>query len=173
MQLPNGLPSPYYDRAGIVIYHADSRELLPLFEPASIDLTLTDPPYGVGMKYDDAYIDRKEGYEELVLDVFSASMRISKIVMITPGIRNIRLYPEPTWIISWAKPGSTRRSDLGGFNEWEPVLMFGKRRIYNDFVNLPDIANHSKETGDHPCPKPLKLGRWLIERGSDRGGGDT
>lgn len=34
---------PYYDHAGIVIYHGDCREILPTLEP--VDLVLTDPPY--------------------------------------------------------------------------------------------------------------------------------
>jgi DNA modification methylase len=42
----------YYqdERAGITIYHADSRELLPQIARGGvikIDLILTDPPYGV------------------------------------------------------------------------------------------------------------------------------
>ena len=35
---------PYYDHAGITIYHGDCREVLPELEP--VDLVLTDPPYG-------------------------------------------------------------------------------------------------------------------------------
>ena len=38
-----GLPVPYYDHAGITIYHGDCRPLLPHIEP--VDLVLTDPPY--------------------------------------------------------------------------------------------------------------------------------
>ena len=41
------LPNPYYDQDGITIYHADCRDILPLLEPGSVDLVLTDPPYGV------------------------------------------------------------------------------------------------------------------------------
>jgi site-specific DNA-methyltransferase (adenine-specific) len=37
---------PYYEHAGITIYHGDCREILPLLDSASIDLVLTDPPYG-------------------------------------------------------------------------------------------------------------------------------
>ena len=39
---------PYYqdDRAGITIYHGDCREILPTLAPGSVDLVLTDPPYG-------------------------------------------------------------------------------------------------------------------------------
>lgn len=38
------LPKPYYDHAGIVIYNADCREILPLLP--KVDLVLTSPPYG-------------------------------------------------------------------------------------------------------------------------------
>ena len=38
--------TPYYEHAGITIYHGDCREILPAMEPASVDLVLTDPPYG-------------------------------------------------------------------------------------------------------------------------------
>ena len=36
---------PYYEHAGITIYHGDCREVLPTLLP--VDLVLTDPPYGV------------------------------------------------------------------------------------------------------------------------------
>ncbi len=39
------LPKPYYDEAGITIYHGDCREILPHLQ--KVDLVLTDPPYGV------------------------------------------------------------------------------------------------------------------------------
>ena len=35
---------PYYEHAGITIYHGDCREILPL---VSFDVLVTDPPYGV------------------------------------------------------------------------------------------------------------------------------
>jgi site-specific DNA-methyltransferase (adenine-specific) len=37
---------PYYEHAGITIYHGDCREILPTLEPASVDMMWTDPPYG-------------------------------------------------------------------------------------------------------------------------------
>lgn len=39
------MAKPYYEHAGITIYHGDCRELLPGLE--SVDLLLTDPPYGI------------------------------------------------------------------------------------------------------------------------------
>lgn len=37
---------PYYEHAGITIYHGDCREILPTLPKC--DLLLTDPPYGIG-----------------------------------------------------------------------------------------------------------------------------
>ena len=39
--------TPYYERDGISIVHADCRDIIPLIEPSTVDLVLTDPPYGV------------------------------------------------------------------------------------------------------------------------------
>jgi len=39
---------PFYDKDGIQIYCGDCREILPTLE--SVDLVLTDPPYGIGLK---------------------------------------------------------------------------------------------------------------------------
>ena len=40
--------TPYYEHAGITIYHGDAREYLPL---VTGDVIVTDPPYGVGESY--------------------------------------------------------------------------------------------------------------------------
>lgn len=37
---------PYYDHAGITIFHGDCRDVLPTLPPRSFDLLLADPPYG-------------------------------------------------------------------------------------------------------------------------------
>lgn len=37
---------PYYDHAGITIYHGDCRDILPTIPAGSVDLVLADPPYG-------------------------------------------------------------------------------------------------------------------------------
>lgn len=38
---------PYYEHAGIQIFHGDCREILPQIEP--VDLIVTDPPYGLSL----------------------------------------------------------------------------------------------------------------------------
>lgn len=39
------VPQPYYDHAGIKIFHADCREVFPLLEP--MEIIVSDPPYGI------------------------------------------------------------------------------------------------------------------------------
>lgn len=43
------MATPYYDHAGITIYHGDCREVLPMIGSASVGLLLTDPPYGINL----------------------------------------------------------------------------------------------------------------------------
>ena len=44
LELPD---KPYYQDDAVVIYNADCRDILPLIPDKSIDLVLTDPPYGI------------------------------------------------------------------------------------------------------------------------------
>ncbi len=37
---------PYYEQDGITIYHGDCREIMPTLAASSIDMVMTDPPYG-------------------------------------------------------------------------------------------------------------------------------
>lgn len=164
--------TPYYDEDGITIYHGDCREVLPRLETCSAELGFADPPYGVDFSYAGAYRDTGgDDYARWMEETATELLRVCSLTLVTPGIRNVSLWPKPTWMLCWAKPGSTRRSDLGGFNEWEPVLMYGKRRLYHDLKVLPTVSNLSKsEVGNHPCPKPLRLLTWLVSECSNPGG---
>ncbi len=156
--------TPYYEDDSCTIYHGDCRDVLP---GLTADLVFADPPYGVGLKYGGSYVDTNRSFTGELNVLLCAC---APLVLVTPGIRNLWTWPAPTWVLCWGKPGSTRRSDLGGFNEWEPVLVYGKRRVYNDFLRLPDGANHADGATDgHPCPKPMALLRWLVEKWSDSG----
>jgi DNA modification methylase len=38
---------PYFEQGGVVIYHGRADDVLPTLAPSSVDLIVTDPPYGV------------------------------------------------------------------------------------------------------------------------------
>ena len=141
--------TPYYSDDLVTIYHGDCREVMP-----EADVVLTDPPYGVSKaKWDDdipdmAWLDRARSF--------------ASIVAFTPGLRPLFRYPSPDWIIAWARPASTQANGLGGINNWEPVLVYGRRPLRTDLVTLSH-PGRTNETGDHPTPKPLDLYRRLAE----------
>lgn len=145
----------------------DARELAKRIPGGCARLAFADPPYWVGFDYGHT-TDEQMDYIDPVWLV-SEMKRIASIVCITPGIANERDYPKPDWILGWFKFGSTRRSAFGGFNCWEPVLVYGElsRRPWQDAINLPDAQNHSKDT-NHKCPKPTALLSWLISELTER-----
>jgi len=152
--------APYYQDAYVTLYHGSSVDMLPHdYAPESV---VTDPPYGVGFKYD-SYEDTPENFDAIrqLLTRLAANAGQMALMM---SMRQLWSMPKPKWMLCWAKPGSCRRSSIGGFSEWEPVLLYGKGwKIANDLKILPVCVNHSKDAAkDHPCPKPEKLMTWIV-----------
>jgi site-specific DNA-methyltransferase (adenine-specific) len=149
----------YYEDKYVKLYHGNSLEMLDGYEPDSV---VTDPPYGVGLKYA-SYVDTPENWL-IIKAMVTGLIDRAKQVALMIGQRQAWEMPKPKWMLCWAKPGSCRRSDLGGFNEWEPVLLYGKwRKVNNDLKWLPNCNNyHTDAAADHPCPKPIKLMTWLV-----------
>ena len=117
-----GLPKPYYqdDRAGITIYNADCREILPNLD--IVDLILTDPPYGLGFEYI-SYKDTERNLFELINSSFHL-MKFDRAA-ISCGITNYHLWPKADWICAatWDTTGSYGKC---GVSQWFPVLFYGK-----------------------------------------------
>jgi hypothetical protein len=156
------LPKPYYDKDGITIYHADCREILPFVEA---DLVLTDPPYNVGMQYKSHY-DRRDDYRDWCAEWFHLCPR--PLVM-TPGTVNLFMWhgiEPPTWVCAWLKPNQASPSRIGGFNVWEPILVYGKLpgRVGHDaWRDIIPTSDRCKEF-DHPCPKDFKAWLGILHR---------
>lgn len=180
------LPEPYYSRDGITIYCADCREILPLLEPKSIDLVLTDPPYGVGystgyrknvarsstrLKYDLATSplmnDTAAMIGPLMNDTaamywFAAPERLDDVM---PVVRSIG---ELTNVLVWDK-GNCTAGDLDTTygEQWEAVLYVRKSRLALIGGRDRDILRFSRgNTADyhHPTQKPIELIRYLAGR---------
>jgi site-specific DNA-methyltransferase (adenine-specific) len=82
---------PYYDHAGITIYHGDCRDVLPTLGMA--DLILTDPPYGVSSS--GAVHDRGKGKGKRSFDFFAGDSNweaMNTLVAIAIGEMLCHLY---------------------------------------------------------------------------------
>ncbi|MCK4258060.1 MAG: hypothetical protein KAX49_03730 [Halanaerobiales bacterium] len=155
------------------IINGDSLEIIQNIPDDSIDFIFTDPPYNVGKVYD-KYGDNLNNTEYLnwSLKWFSECNRISKCIVFTPGIYNLKMWiniKEPLWILAWILKNGMSRNRLRGFINWEPVLVYGKikKRIFQDIYYAP--LTNQKNIGTHPSPKPLRLFYDLIKDFTEEG----
>lgn len=155
----------------IELINGDCLEVMRGMDDNSVDLVLTDPPYGVGLEYN-SYKDTIENWKELFLEFVPLAKRISSMV-IMPSCQ-IKLlefiydnYP-PDWLICWHK-GSPGTASYIGFNDWEPLLVYGKIQgvSMHDYFSV----NNNEKMGNygHPCPKPILWSKWLISRATKEG----
>jgi site-specific DNA-methyltransferase (adenine-specific) len=152
---------PYYEQDGIQIYHGDCRDVLPTLPP--VDLVLTDPPYGVGFEYlsHDDSLDKWRGLMAALVPWIrgNASMGILPSCQINQLAWIYANYP-PDWLMCWYK-GSPGHVAYIGFNDWEPLLVYGKIKglqMHDYFYAQPETPN------GHPCPKPLRWAKFILSR---------
>ena len=149
---------PYYNHAGITIYHGDCRDILPHLEP--VDLVLTDPPYGCGKAdWDDNFP------KWFVVEAF----KCSQTVCIMPGLWALpdcleAMGSRYKWIIAgYNKNGMTHGAI--GYNNWIPAVCGGV--IKNGGQDAHSFTIGSEPQFPHPSQKPLKFMRFLIVRLSE------
>ena len=175
---------PYYDHAGITIYHADCREVWPTL--GRFDLLLTDPPYGVSgnqktkacnreggqkNKYS-SFVDSFEYVRDIVIPIVDKAMNCCVRAIITPGNVCFTLYPRPSSFGCIWQPCSVGLQPWGRADS-QPILYYGKSPYGGK--SLPSqkcsfvLYNAHPNKFNHPCPKPIKLWRQLLKSGSKRG----
>ena len=154
------LPTPYYDRDGITIYHGDCRDILPLLEPGSVDLVLTDPNYGHGKRWQGGTWGAAEMYRDA--EAWDAERTDDTTIRqavergrdaIVWGGNYFSLPPSRCWL-AWTK--AERMATLADFElAWtsydKPSKRFECRR------------NPQNGKRMHPTQKPIGLIRWCLE----------
>lgn len=183
---------PYYDSGGITLYHADGRDVD--LEPASVDLLLTDPPYGQefrgqGTKTSKANV-RGDGARQ--------GMRIARTVIaaVYPALRDDahglvfchwESWPDfydslsPVFtvrnaLIWWKDRGGMGDTQLEYARDYEIILYGSKMRIGRPILGkrlgavISGIPPISSADRIHPVEKPVRLLTHLISRHCPPGG---
>ncbi len=131
------------------------------------DCVITDPPYANMTEYD-SYVDSRENLKTLIDLVMPYLLRLAPRVIITPGVGNMFLYPEPIWTLAWVNPAGVGSSSWG-FTCWQPILAYDKDPFLQDNKGRRPDTFFQKRTeraddNPHPCPKPYNVMRWIVER---------
>lgn len=162
---------PYYQEGKpgkeLIIYHGDFRTVLP--ELGIFDLVLTDPPYGVGLEYN-GYHDTEYNLINTIIAYLPLILRSGVVTLLTPGTKNMKLYPSPDWIISWHY-GMSFKIGAWGNCSWQPVFCYGRDPYLRELKGPRADAIIDQDTStraDHPCPKPIRFWKWLLKRGASR-----
>ena len=173
---------------GITLVHGDCREVLPCLQDASVDLALSDPPYGVA--YETARRSRSDKLRVPVANDESLAVMAKAWPDVMRCLRDDRhwyVFASPRMIhealpivgtakhtLCWDKGDRGTVGDLEcGFGEaWEAILYGMKgRRPLNGSRPRTVIRFDWSSTMDplHPTVKPVPLLRKLIEWSTSEG----
>lgn len=147
----------YYSHDGITIYHGDCREVLPKLE--GVDLVLTDPPYGVGLKYGQMVNDSPETHFEWFIPFIQVMKQAAPNVVFTHRQAALKHITDWDWLAVWQKPLALGFSQKGWLNHWEPIFVYGKpdNGVGKRPANYDVFSYNPVKPNGHPAPKPIKL----------------
>ena len=152
---------PYYEHAGITIYHGDCRDILPALP--MVDLVLTDPPYGIGrdgQKMSTGGHGGRKAYDfggwdstRPDADVFGLLLKAGLSHVIWGGNYFADLLPPRSGWLVWDKGQRIKQSDgeLAWTSEDRALRIYELNRV----ALMMDGA-------EHPTQKPVALIRWCI-----------
>jgi site-specific DNA-methyltransferase (adenine-specific) len=183
---------PYYEHAGITIYHGDCREVLPSLEVGSCELSITSPPYNVGLQYesydDNLSEDEFQRFckEWLNLLFYSLSTQSRFYAVVSDRMlwwfRNSAEQSGFTWaqLLVWCKPNLASGrigGDWNSMSEWILLFRKGKRSPMLNGIDSASVNTHNwmvipspqsnwngQEQKQHIAQWPVELPMKLIGR---------
>lgn len=162
---------PYYEHAGITIYHGDCREVLPTL--ATAELLLTDPPYGIGQAagmggggYDGfgksakrspkIYVGNWDG-ERPSEDAFLACLAAADKAIVWGGNYFADFLPQSTKWLVWDKQ-QTMPTYSDAELAWTNLSGNSVKMFRQCGAGLMSV----EKARFHPTQKPLALMKWCI-----------
>jgi site-specific DNA-methyltransferase (adenine-specific) len=153
---------PYYEHAGITIYHGDCRDFF-ADNDARFDVVLTDPPYGIARVWKGGFKngwqkcstqseERNEWDKEAPpVELWPTILKVATQVIVWGG-NYFPLPPSRGWLV-WVKPErnfSLSEAELA----WTSI---------DTVIRVYEAVRHI-ENREHPTEKPVDLMRWCLNK---------
>jgi len=159
------------------IYHGDCLDLMKDIPDKSIDLVLTDPPYGIGecgaknhsrggIAESKKYTPKDWDFEKPNKKYFDEIQRISKNQIIFGGNYFADMLPPSSCWLVWDKDNSGDFADCELC--WTSFKSAVRKFKFRWNGMLQEDMKH-KEIREHPTQKPAKLIEQIINKYSDEG----
>ena len=174
---------PYYEHAGITIYHGDCREAMAMFSGSVwFGSLITDPPYGIDIGDADqrggehglakgayaSYLDSYDNYMRVVVPSIETALKLCKRGAVFSGPHFHEL-PKPSALGGVHCPAGSGRSSWG-YKTFLPVLLYGQDPDLNKGAKATSITStEAAPSNGHPCPKPDGWMRWIVGLASAAG----
>lgn len=161
---------PYYEHAGITIYHGDCREILPSLPKC--DLLLTDPPYGID--FDTDYRRFTYGFDVERKNrpaVFGDSKPFDPTPFLAVGKKQV----------IWGANCFSNRLPLGSWLVWDKRFKNGEAFLADaeaawlnsgHGIYLYSVTQQGcirPEAIEHPTQKPVAVMEWCINKANQNG----
>jgi len=164
----------------IQLYHGGCLEVMKTLPDGCVDAIITDPPYGIGFKYDE-YDDISEGYGKWLWDVLSlaeSKCTPGSPVFVWQAMLNIRKFTEwfpREWRIFAACKNWVQMRPTAMQYSYDPVVVwwipgdkpYSAKTLSRDFFVANTSPSSHKGLNDvkgHPCPRPLDLMLHVVDQ---------
>ena len=168
-----------YERGPVKLVLADCLEWLPTLEAGSVDAVVTDPPFGIGFKYE-SHDDTPENYGPWIWSVIEKceSMCSSGApVFVWQTMKNCRMFHEwfpRDWRIFAAAKNFVQMRPTAMQYSFDPVVVWwteGKpwasgtaSRDFHIANTAPVVAKPWNLERGHPCPRPIDQIQHVVEQ---------
>ena len=160
---------------GVRLICGDCREVLPTL--GNVDAVISDPPYGVGFKYE-SHIDDPETYPSMMREVIGLiePLRGDGPAVFWQGMLNAdrwhEWFPKGFRLFAACK-GFVQYRPVGVQFSWDPVVFWGKpsvspsveRKDWHAQMLAPFGAGRDRV--EHPCPRPFEQMKYVVETFTD------
>lgn len=136
------------------------------------DMVFTDPPYGIGFRYNSHQDSTGDEYMDFCRDWFNNLKQFSQFIVISTGWAYNKFWYsyDPQDCFYWICRNKRTGGSISHFRKIEPIFIWGKPVKKYDFDFWEQTTQIEKELkGKHTCPKPVGLIEAILEGVKDDG----